>query len=138
MRDLGLQLLSKVVKNSENCKLLEKNIFERTVEDTYLWCVYQISGMILQNHKKLKEISEQIKRGEIGWDSPIYHDIKKRIEEHDDYLVNPFEVVDGVTECPKCKSRKTWSVQKQTRSSDEPMTTFSKCVQCDYQWAYAG
>ena len=56
----------------------------------------------------------------------------------DDYLTKPFEVVDGVVTCPKCQGMKTWSVQKQTRSSDEPMTTFSRCALCNHQWSYSG
>ena len=36
--------------------------------------------------------------------------------------------------CPKCKARKTIYVQVQTRSADEPMTTFITCLKCGNKW----
>lgn len=36
--------------------------------------------------------------------------------------------------CHKCKSIETEHYQKQTRSADEPMTTFFRCLQCGNQW----
>jgi len=32
--------------------------------------------------------------------------------------------------CPKCKAKKSRIEQKQTRSGDEPMTTFVTCLEC--------
>ena len=34
-------------------------------------------------------------------------------------------------ECGKCKQRKCRYYQKQTRSADEPMTTFVTCTNCN-------
>jgi len=36
--------------------------------------------------------------------------------------------------CHKCKKRRCTYFQKQTRSSDEPMTTFITCLECGYRW----
>ncbi|KAG0045926.1 DNA-directed RNA polymerase III subunit RPC10 [Gryganskiella cystojenkinii] len=38
--------------------------------------------------------------------------------------------------CPKCEFDRAYYMQIQTRSADEPMTTFYKCVnlQCGWQW----
>ncbi|CAF3636119.1 unnamed protein product [Adineta steineri] len=36
--------------------------------------------------------------------------------------------------CPKCAYTKAYFMQLQTRSADEPMTTFYKCVQCGHRW----
>lgn len=41
---------------------------------------------------------------------------------------------DGAFTCGKCKSRKTSFYQLQTRSSDEPMTTFIQCLNCSSRW----
>lgn len=38
--------------------------------------------------------------------------------------------------CGKCKQRKCTYFQKQTRSADEPMTTFVTCVNCDHHWKF--
>jgi transcription elongation factor S-II len=37
---------------------------------------------------------------------------------------------DGMYACKKCKSKKTYMSQQQTRSADEPMTTFVVCRDC--------
>lgn len=36
--------------------------------------------------------------------------------------------------CMKCKERKCTYYQLQTRSADEPMTTFVTCMNCDNKW----
>lgn len=36
--------------------------------------------------------------------------------------------------CGRCKSTKTTSTQKQTRSADEPMTVFVLCMSCGKRW----
>lgn len=43
-------------------------------------------------------------------------------------------VPEGLFQCRKCKSRKTRYYQMQTRSADEPMTTFVTCLQCNIRW----
>lgn len=41
---------------------------------------------------------------------------------------------DGMFKCFKCKSKKTEYTQLQTRSSDEPMTQFIRCIDCGNRW----
>jgi DNA-directed RNA polymerase subunit M/transcription elongation factor TFIIS len=142
-RDQGIKALSTVLKRPENCNIVEKAIFKKLSEigdvdeDIYKWCVYGVVGLLCQNTDK-KEVLKDIKAGKIGWQNPTYDNVAAKIEEFDNYLIIPFEVVEGVTECPRCKSRRTLNVQKQTRSADEPMTTFSRCVDCGFQWTYSG
>ena len=40
----------------------------------------------------------------------------------------------GVYRCGKCKSWKTTYYQLQTRSADEPMTTYVTCMNCEKRW----
>jgi DNA-directed RNA polymerase subunit M/transcription elongation factor TFIIS len=40
----------------------------------------------------------------------------------------------GEFTCNKCKSQKTTYYQLQTRSADEPMTTFVTCMNCGKKW----
>ena len=137
-RELSIKTIS-LVASQRNATILEKHIFEKSDsnDDKYKWIVYQVIGMLLQN-KKIKEVNNEVKDGRVGWKHYIYDGIESKLQEHDDYLTKPFEVVDGVVTCPKCQGMKTWSVQKQTRSSDEPMTTFSRCALCNHQWSYSG
>jgi transcription elongation factor S-II len=53
---------------------------------------------------------------------------------------NKFETnVEAATDtftCRKCKSNKCTYYQMQTRSADEPMTTFVTCLECDREWKF--
>lgn len=44
------------------------------------------------------------------------------------------EDYEGIFKCGKCKSKKTTYYQLQTRSADEPMTTYVTCVSCGQRW----
>jgi transcription elongation factor S-II len=44
------------------------------------------------------------------------------------------EGYDGMFKCRKCKSKKTTYYQMQTRSADEPMTTYVTCTSCGLKW----
>jgi transcription elongation factor S-II len=44
------------------------------------------------------------------------------------------EDYEGVFKCGKCRSKKTTYYQMQTRSADEPMTTFVTCTNCQNRW----
>lgn len=41
---------------------------------------------------------------------------------------------DGMFKCNRCKSMKTVYYQMQTRSADEPMTTYVTCTECNLKW----
>lgn len=45
---------------------------------------------------------------------------------------------EGMLTCPKCKKKNTNFYLKQTRSADEPMTTFANCLTdtCLYRWRF--
>ena len=125
-------LLSSVCNSKKTRKLTE--LCENMDTDD----VYQIYGMLLKDTSEKKDTFYQVKKGRIGWNSPIYDKVREQIQEQENYLINPIEVAEGVSTCPKCQSNKTFSVQKQVRSSDEPMTTFLRCVRCSYTWTYSG
>jgi len=42
----------------------------------------------------------------------------------------------GIFKCGRCKSDKTSYYQLQTRSADEPMTTFVTCFNCNKKWKF--
>jgi DNA-directed RNA polymerase subunit M/transcription elongation factor TFIIS len=43
---------------------------------------------------------------------------------------------EGLFKCGKCKTYKTTYYQLQTRSSDEPMSTFVTCLNCNNRWKF--
>ncbi|XP_008536631.2 DNA-directed RNA polymerase III subunit RPC10 isoform X1 [Equus asinus] len=62
-----------------------------------------------------------------------------KLKEVDDVLggAAAWENVDSTAEpCPKCEHPRAYFMQLQTRSADEPMTTFYKCcsAQCGHRW----
>lgn len=44
--------------------------------------------------------------------------------------------ISGLFQCGRCKGSKTTYYQMQTRSSDEPMTTFVTCLACGKRWKF--
>jgi len=40
----------------------------------------------------------------------------------------------GEVQCPKCGHDEVYAWQMQTRSADEPPTTFYKCAKCGHRW----
>jgi transcription elongation factor S-II len=62
---------------------------------------------------------------------PIFEKIAKQ---HLMAKIDINEVEDGLFKCPKCKSMKSTFYSLQTRGADEPMTSYIKCLECDYHW----
>ena len=141
-RKLGVKTLSTVLKKKQNIDIIEKYIHKKSklYEDyDYIYnnILYQIIGDIIDKQNN-KQIIVNIKNNFILWNHPTFTEIKNRIKEHDDFIINPFEVEEGVTECKNCGSNRVFTFSKQVRSSDEPMTTFARCVLCNKKWTYSG
>lgn len=47
-----------------------------------------------------------------------------------------FERVTGIFKCGRCKSGEVDYTQQQTRSGDEPLTTFCTCLKCGNKWKF--
>ncbi len=152
-RDKGISALSTVLKQQQNIRIIEKHIYEMSckegkinedIEQIYKLNIFQTIGDIM-NGKKLKELIENIKNGNLGWRHPAFKQMQNMIEEQNDFIENPFEVEEGVLECKArdkngivCGSKRVFSYQRQVRSADEPMTTFASCCQCGTKWQYSG
>ena len=46
------------------------------------------------------------------------------------------DIPDSILQCGRCKSNKVHYYQLQTRSADEPMTTFCTCMNCSKKWKF--
>lgn len=148
MREKGTMALATVLKQEQNIRIIEKYIHKKAKKFTkkvdppqvyniqYTKFLFQTVGDIIKGID-IKKIVRNINKSMIGWDHPDYDDIKHRIEESDEFIINPFEVEEGVTECG-CGSKRVFTYSKQVRSCDEPMSTFAKCVKCKKQWTYSG
>jgi DNA-directed RNA polymerase subunit M/transcription elongation factor TFIIS len=80
---------------------------------------------IIRGLLKGLSIEEAIERCNIQ----IVHD-EMLSDEEDQYTV------EGATVCPKCKGRRVRFIEKQTRSADEALTQFNKCVECKFRWKF--
>ncbi|BFZ63577.1 transcription elongation factor TFIIS [Saitoella coloradoensis] len=64
----------------------------------------------------------------------------QQIKEHNLFLAQSAAETGAVTDlfqCGKCKERKVSYYQMQTRSADEPMTTFCRCIVCGNRWKFS-
>lgn len=142
-RDTGKKALATVLKQEQNIRIVENNIFniasqdKENTESTYLQHIYQVVGDILSG-KNLKEILPEIKKGKLGWNHTSFNEWKNRLDEQDNFIENPFKVEEGALQCNKCKSKRVYYYQKQRRSCDEPMSTIATCVSCNAKWSYDG
>jgi transcription elongation factor S-II len=122
----------KVIKKWDNLYFIE--IYEEHLRSVYI---------NLKNNPKLLEtlLTEQVKAHEIAfmthqemkperWTELI--DKKMKLDRNK-YEINMEASTDTFT-CRKCKSKKCTYTQAQTRSADEPMTTFVSCINCGNRW----
>ena len=60
--------------------------------------------------------------------------IEAKIEREKNTYENNKEGASKEFKCMRCKKRETKYTQVQTRSADEPMTTFVTCINCGNNW----
>ena len=61
-----------------------------------------------------------------------WHDTVKRVE-YKNIKKNTIRTSDAY-QCNKCKGKRIFIYEKQTRSADEPMTIFFECQDCPNRW----
>ena len=98
-----------------NAKEVRNKIFNKE------WDPYVVGGM--DSKQLYPEMYEKILKDE-----------KDIIELKERLAKEKFDSIDSGYKCMKCKSNKVDHYQKQTRSSDEPMTVFCHCLECDKRW----
>jgi DNA-directed RNA polymerase subunit M/transcription elongation factor TFIIS len=102
-------------------------------DDTVYEYIYYMSS---KQDMGEKVIDERIRKGVDLWHIPVF---KKQCEKQakiNEMITGTIEVVDGALTCPRCRGEKVASYEVQTRSADEPMTVFARCMNksCDYRW----
>ena len=133
----GKNALRTILKNEQNINIFDKYIFEKySNEDSYLHNIFQLIED-LNNEISLKELLSDIKNDNLIWKHKFFNNMISDELEQDNFIENPFEIEEGVLEC-KCGSKRVFSYQKQSRSADEPMSTYANCVACGNKWCYSG
>jgi len=62
------------------------------------------------------------------------HLINEKIKRDKNKYETKIEAATDTFKCRKCHSNKCTYYQMQTRSADEPMTTFVSCIECGNRW----
>lgn len=125
-------VLAAFIKKEKNRQEVAKALWKWSNRDTEhaKYLLFEIFADYLTN-PKLNDIFHRLQNREIGWDHPELCPIKNRFDEVDNFLICPPEVEEGVIECNKCGSKKTFSFSKQTRRADESATVFVRCANCN-------
>lgn len=135
-KTLGYNVLKTVMKKERNIIGFQRCISNACkTDDEYRDILFEVVGDILCNRRKLTDVIKTVKKRKIGWNNDVYKGVRDRLDEHDEFIVTPFEVIESILECGKCKSKKTFSYSKQCRSSDEPATLFVTCAICGNNWS---
>lgn len=156
--------LKKIIDSDRISINLEKGIFNNAIRESknrkivrkwdnpnfivlYVNRLHSImSNLDPNSHVHNKKLLEKLKNGEIKdrdlafmnirdmypekWQSLIDEKIKR---DNNLYEENMAAATDEF-KCYKCKERKCSYYQLQTRSADEPMTTFITCLNCGNHW----
>lgn len=92
----------------------------------------KMSGEELQTKEKAQERNDTVKKLQdsrrLDWEEKNEKKINDQCGIKGDLLLA------SLFTCGRCKSIKTTSTQKQTRSADEPMTVFVFCMNCGNRW----
>jgi len=151
LRDNYIEILDTIVGKTYSTQI-EQSIYNfaleyaKVQEIQYLVdSIYQTKADEIINLLKDKEnyLLKAINKGiinvlNIGFMTPVelnpdkYNKILKIKKTEVDKINN--QPTSNVYRCKKCKKNKCQVTQRQTRSADEPATTFVKCIECDYEF----
>ena len=147
-----------IIKNEKISINLEKGIFNYTIEiadkknlikkwnnELFVTIYIEKLKMIIFNLKNKiildKLINKKIKPHELAFMThqelrpDIWNEMieLKKIKDENKFSPKLEASTDDFT-CSKCKSKQCTHYQLQTRSADEPMTTFVTCINCGKRW----
>jgi transcription elongation factor S-II len=149
--------LNEILKNEKNSCNLEKGIFNYSLKEAerykivkkwdnkhFIQIYLDHLRSIMTNLKEeiLKQINDKSVKPHLvafmthqeicpeKWKQLIED---KKVRDKQKYEPNIEASTDNFT-CNKCKSKKCTYYQLQTRSADEPMTTFVTCLECGKRW----
>jgi DNA-directed RNA polymerase subunit M/transcription elongation factor TFIIS len=131
---------------------VEQAILTRCVRDAQTWLIdidwdtlafremYRSRAMTLYPFRHLIEtmgISEFVNSTPVDQDPDRWRDILQKVLEKDKAKYSKKVTANIEMFCRSCKKKsKCDYYQVQTRSADEPMTTFVTCLECDTKWKY--
>lgn len=109
----------------DKLKSLWINLKDKNVSENIL---QQINEHQLQPHKVAFMTHQELNPKK--WDNLIQQKMKRDKAKYETRL----QAATDIFTCRKCKSNECTYYQMQTRSADEPMTTFVSCINCGNRW----
>jgi transcription elongation factor S-II len=154
---LNVQATDKLCLNLEKCifnwavRVIKQNGDQPSWENPFFMMKYKNKFLNIQFNLKdpsnnLKErlttgkvlVTEVVNMGPVDLNpAGLYATTKEKLRVEDLHklaLNSEDDSYEGMFKCGKCKSKKTSYYQLQTRSADEPMTTFITCKSCGNRW----
>lgn len=129
--DLAEEILGLIVTKPKNRENVIRALWSHSGQNLQYakYLLFEMFSDYLVN-PKINELFGRLRNKKICWDHIEFHGIKNKFAEIDNFFLSPPEVEEGVLECKKCGSKKTFSFSKQTRRADESATVFVRCADC--------
>lgn len=133
-RQRGVKALNILIQDQDILKSIEDYIHDYCdSQDDYFLIIQEVMAKKRSGISD-KDILDEVQQQNYLWNTDEYKLYQTKLDEIDNFLINPFEVDEGVLSCHKCGSNKTFSYTKQTRGGDESTTVFVVCSKCKCRW----
>ena len=157
LRYESIDKLESFIKDKNKCTQIEDSVYNFSSDYVEKNCVQEIIQDIYMN--KLDDILANIDSSKLNNNYLLNAILKNEIDLNDIANLQPHhlfpenwkKIIDrrvliedkkknmsttDIFECRKCNKRKCSVYQMQTRSADEPMTTFVNCLTCGASWKF--
>jgi len=144
--------LRELVKTRFNSETIETALLNKCIQDAQRWLVdidweahafkelYRSRAMNLYQSRSLAETmtpEEFVHTSEVDRHPERWMQRLKEVAEKDKALYSRKTTANIQMYCSGCKKKTNCDYhQRQTRSADEPMTTFVTCLECDKRWKF--
>ncbi len=96
--------------------------------------LYETVGMLLQNPQQtipyISSFNAANPHQDYVINNPLLNQYRTKLEMENSLLNEKERAVEGLVQCPSCRSMKTRITYVQTRSADEGMTEKGRCTAC--------
>lgn len=163
-RNIGFNKINEIIKNENISKVIENSIYNYTIYKSnnfnYIMCfsneLFRLTyknkllslylninpkTYIKNNYLLPKILNNEINLNNIAFMEPQelcpekWDDIIKKKKAKRELEISKFAgQITYMYTCSRCKNKKCSYYRLQTRSCDEPMTTFIKCMKCSKEW----
>ena len=157
LRKKKKSLLFKIIKDKKKSEQLENSIFKYTneycdssdmtlyIENIYLDKFNDIYENINNHIKNNYLLNEILNNKDFKINTVPYMTAQELFPDNWKKIINRLNLIEekkknmattDIFTCKKCKNSRCTVHQMQTRSADEPMTTFVTCIVCNNTWKF--